>query len=196
MSLQSISDISEVPSKLHLFSTFESISLLPGVCVFNIFLKVLHSASPESSSRFPLDVLVELGVAAGFQLPWSNSRSGRSKYFESASVACSIVLPAAFQFRFLEHHRLTDFLHETDNFVCWPPSMCASSRWTTKRICRLLHPSSPALVRGITVAIRNLLAVARTLLRGLVNMEDGVRHVHGERHLSALQRKVANLSLC
>ena len=46
-------------------------------------------------------IWLKLGVAAGFRLPWSNSRSGRSKYFESAWVACSIVLPAAFQFRFL-----------------------------------------------------------------------------------------------
>ena len=61
---------------------------------------------------------------------------------------------------------------------------------------RSLPPSSPAHVRGITVAIRILSAVARTLLCGLVNMEDGVRHVHGERHLSALQRKVVNRSLC
>ena len=58
------------------------------------------------------------------------------------------------------------------------------------RCQEVLPPSSPAHVRGITVAIRILSAVARILLCGLVNMEDGVRHVHGERHLSALQRKI------
>ena len=121
------------------------------------------------------------------------------------------MLPAAFQFRFLEHHRLTDFLHETDNVVCWPHPCVRRPGGPPREIAvcciveiqlrstalpRSLPPSSPAHVRGITVAIRILSAVARILLRGLVNMEDGVRHVHGERHLSALQRKIVNLHLC